>query len=59
MLDYYLNDGVDLDGYLEMLEGNFAHWIELHRGEAAWDFEPMERVWLERETELLKELEAS
>ncbi|HUW59749.1 MAG TPA: extracellular solute-binding protein [Candidatus Bathyarchaeia archaeon] len=59
MLDYYLNDGVDLDGYLEMLEENFAHWVELHRNEAAWDFEPMERVWQERETELLQELQAS
>jgi len=59
MLDYYLNDGVDLDGYLAMLEENFVHWVKLHQNDAAWDFEPMERVWQERETELRRELQAS
>lgn len=57
MLDYYLNDGVDLDGFLEMLEENFAGWVASHREDPAWDFAPMEAVWREREAALLRELE--
>ena len=52
MQDYYLQGGVDLDGYLARLEGNFAAWVDSHRGEAGWDFVRMERVWREREAEL-------
>ena len=59
MLDYYLNDGVELDGYVAMLDQNFAHWVELHRDEAGWDFTNMERVWQERETDLLHQLSAT
>lgn len=59
MLDYYLNDGVDLEGFLAMLEQNFASWVELHRHDAAWDFGPMEEVWKEREERLIRELEPS
>jgi raffinose/stachyose/melibiose transport system substrate-binding protein len=58
MLDYYLNDGVDLDGYIEMLDGNFAAWVAAHHNEGGWDFSTMERVWRERETDLLRELTA-
>jgi raffinose/stachyose/melibiose transport system substrate-binding protein len=57
MLDYYLNDGVDLDGYLDMLETNFAGWVETHRHKGAWDFESMEPVWAQRAEALLKELD--
>lgn len=56
-LDYYLNDGVDLDGFLEMMEGNFAQWVDSHRQDAAWNFEPMEKIWQEREARLSHELE--
>ena len=58
MLDYYLNDGVDLAGFLAMLEANFAGWVESHRSEAGWDFGAMEKVWQEREALLVRELEA-
>ncbi len=57
MLDYYLNGGVDLDEFLIMLEDNFAQWVEAHRGEPGWDFEPLEAVWQEREANLIRELE--
>ncbi len=57
MLDYYLNDGVDLDGFLAMLEDNFAGWVESHRNDVAWDFDAMEKVWKEREARLVRELE--
>lgn len=57
MLDYYLNDGVDLDGFLAMLEANFAGWVESHIGKGGWDFEAMETVWRQREAVLLRELE--
>jgi raffinose/stachyose/melibiose transport system substrate-binding protein len=57
MLDYYLNDGVDLDGFLEMLEGNFAEWVKSNQDGEGWDFDAMERVWQEREAELVRELE--
>ena len=57
MLDYYLNDGVDLEGFLVMLEGNFAAWVEHHREEPAWDFEKMDQTWQERAPRLTKEIE--
>jgi len=56
MLDYYLNDGVDLDGFLQMLEACFARWVSGHEGDKAWNFERMERIWQQRKTVLLKEL---
>jgi hypothetical protein len=56
MLDYYLNDGVDLDGFIAMLEENFAGWVESHRDDAGWQFGPMEAVWQEREARLAREL---
>ncbi len=59
MLDYYLNDGVDLEGFLRMLEANFAGWVERHRGDTGWDFERMEAMWRERAGSLLPELEAA
>ncbi len=59
MLDYYLNDGVDLEGFLGMLEANFAGWVERHRGDTGWDFERMEAMWRERAGSLLPELEAA
>jgi raffinose/stachyose/melibiose transport system substrate-binding protein len=57
MLDYYLNDGTDLDGYLEMLEENFAAWVADHRGEKAWDFDALEAIWQKRKKDLAGELD--
>jgi ABC-type glycerol-3-phosphate transport system substrate-binding protein len=57
MLDYYLNDGIDLDGYLKILDKNFQDWVASHRHEAAWDFTQMERVWNQRKDQLLAELD--
>jgi raffinose/stachyose/melibiose transport system substrate-binding protein len=57
MLDFYLNDGVDLEGYLVMLEENFSAWSQRHAGEAAWDFTDMEATWKTREARLIKELD--
>ncbi|MCL5269257.1 MAG: ABC transporter substrate-binding protein [bacterium] len=57
MLDYYLNDGVDLDGFLAMLDQNFARWVKSHRGEPGWDFTAMEKIWKEREAALSHELD--
>lgn len=57
MLDFYLNDGVGLDEYLEMLDQNFAEWVEHHRDDDGWNFEKMEKVWKERKAQLLNELE--
>ncbi len=57
MLDYYLNDGVDLDGFLEMLDENLAAWVENHREDEGWDFSSMESVWQQRKDRLLRELD--
>ncbi|HOD50051.1 MAG TPA: ABC transporter substrate-binding protein [Candidatus Hydrogenedentes bacterium] len=59
MLDYYLNGGVELDEFLVMLEGNFAKWVEAHRGEPGWDFAPLEEAWKPREAVLVRELKQS
>ena len=58
MLDFYLNDGVDLDGLIAMLEDNFAGWVQSHRGDAGWDFEKMEQMWEKRKESLVGELES-
>jgi ABC-type glycerol-3-phosphate transport system substrate-binding protein len=57
MLDFYLHDGVDLDEFLELLEGNFSDWVEVHRDDPGWDFNAMEKVWNERAERLLTNLE--
>ncbi len=57
MLDYYLNDGVDLDGYLAMLENNFSDWVNRHRKDKGWDFSRMEKVWKQRESVLTQYLD--
>ncbi len=57
MLDFFLNDGVELDGFLQILDENFADWVESHRGDAAWDFDAMEKAWKPNEEALLRELD--
>ena len=57
MLDFFLNDGVELEEFLAMLESNFDGWVSNHAGDAGWDFEPMERAWQQREARLVRELE--
>lgn len=56
MLDYYLNDGLTLDEYLERMEDNFDGWVASHREEEGWDFEMMEQTWKKNESQLLREL---
>ena len=58
MVDYYLQGGVDLDGFLARLEDNFAAWAAGHRDEASWDFDRFEPIWRQREAELIRELDA-
>ncbi|NIA15666.1 MAG: extracellular solute-binding protein [Nitrospiraceae bacterium] len=57
MLDYYLNDGVELDEFLAMLEDNFAGWVQSHREEEGWDFDLMEKAWAQNAEALSRELE--
>ena len=57
MLDFYLNDGVELEGFLAMLEENFDAWVRSHAGDAGWDFGPMNQPWQEREATLIRELQ--
>jgi hypothetical protein len=56
-LDYYLEDGFDLDTYLGILDDNFAAWVKSHEKDAAWNFDAMEAVWQTRKETLLHELD--
>jgi len=56
-LDYYLNDGFELDEYLKVLDANFAAWVKSHEKDADWDFTEMESVWQSRKEVLLRELD--
>jgi hypothetical protein len=67
MLDFYLNDGfadpenqqdpIGLMKFIAELDSNFTTWVAEHSSEPSWEFEVMEKVWKERESELLKELD--
>jgi hypothetical protein len=56
-MDYYLEDGFTLDEYLNVLDENFAAWVNSHEKDAAWNFTAMESTWQTREEALLRELD--
>lgn len=56
MFDLYLNDGIGLDEYLQVLEKDLVAWVESHRTDPAWNFATMEQTWQERKDQLEKEL---
>lgn len=56
MLDYFLNDGTDLDGYLATLEGIFKGWVETHKDEGGWNFSEIQPIWEARKDRLEREL---
>ncbi len=56
-LDYYLQDGFELDAYLKVLDENFAAWVKSHEKDVVWDFTEMEAIWQTRKEVLLRELD--
>ena len=45
MLDLFLNDGLTLDEYLEILEANFQNFINDKMKKQNWDFTEYEQRW--------------
>jgi hypothetical protein len=45
MLDLFLNDGLSLDQYLEILENNFQQILDEKLIQENWDFSDYEKKW--------------